>query len=48
MEGAENSVSDKLQHTQVSSMIVFSVSAYTYVKTIKVTLYMFIPVPDLF
>jgi len=48
MEGAENPVSGKDQHTQVSSMIMFSVSGFTYVKTVKVTLYLFVPVPDRF
>ena len=48
MEGAENRVSDRDQHTQVSSMIIFPLSGYTYVRTVRVTLYMFVPVPDLF
>jgi hypothetical protein len=47
MEGAENPVFDRDQHTQVSSVIMFSVTGFTYVKTVKVNLYMFVPVREL-
>jgi hypothetical protein len=42
MKGAENPVSDKDQHTQVSSMIMFSLSGFTCVRTVKLTLYTWI------
>jgi hypothetical protein len=48
MEGDENIVFDRDQHTQVRSMIMFSVSGFTYVRTVKVTLYTFVPMLDLF
>jgi len=47
MEGAENPLFDRDQHTQVSSMIMFSVCGFTYVKTVKVNLYTFVLVCDL-
>jgi hypothetical protein len=48
MEGAVNPGFDGDQHTQVSSVIIFSVIGFTYVKTVTVNLYTFAPVPDLF
>jgi hypothetical protein len=48
MEGAVNPVSDRDHHTQVSSMIMFSVTGFTYVRTVRVTLFTFVPEPDLF
>jgi len=47
-EGAENPVSVKDQNIQVSYMIIFSVYGFTYVRTVKVNLYTFVPVRDLF
>ena len=47
MDGAENPVFDRGQQSQVSSMIMFSVTEFTYVKTVKVTLYTFVPMRDL-
>jgi hypothetical protein len=47
MEGAENPVFVRDQHSQVSSVIMFSVTGFTYVKTVKVSLYTFVPVGDL-
>lgn len=35
MAGVENPVFDRDQHTEVSSMIVLSISGFTYVKTVK-------------
>jgi hypothetical protein len=48
MEGAVNPAFDGGQHTQVSSVIMFSVIGFTYVKTVTANLYTFVPVPDLF
>jgi hypothetical protein len=47
MEGAVNAAFDRDQHTQVSSVIMFSVTGFTYGKTVKVNLYTFVPVCDL-
>lgn len=48
MEGVQDPVFDRDGNIQVSSMIIFSVSGFTYAKTVKVTQFMFISVPDLF
>jgi hypothetical protein len=47
MEGAENPGFVKDQHTQVSSVIMFSVCGFTCVKTVNVNLHTFVPVRDL-
>ena len=48
MEGVQDPVFDRDRNIQVSSMIIFSVSGFTYARTVKVTRFMFVSVPDLF